>query len=369
MDPRKRSMEGLEMKIDSAFWKGKRVFLTGNTGFKGAWLSIWLTSLGAKVYGYSLEPPTVPSLFTLARLGDKTQTTIGDIRDRATLASALHAAQPDVVFHMAAQALVRESYADPLGTYETNVLGTANLLEALRYCLSVRAVVVITTDKCYENREWEWGYREIDSLGGHDPYSSSKACAEIVTAAYRRSFFAQRDKIEPSALIATARAGNVIGGGDWAKDRLIPDILRAIDNDEAVRIRSPYAIRPWQHVLEPLSGYILLAQKLFNGDERYAEAWNFGPDDSDAKPVQWIVERLCSLCQHSKGYILDKGPHLHEATYLKLDCSKSKNRLGWQQTWGLETALEKIVIWNKARGKGGDILAMSTDQILEYMKS
>lgn len=357
------------MTISESFWKGKRIFLTGNTGFKGSWLSIWLDMLGAEVYGYALDPPTNPSLFELAGVKAITKTTIGDIRNRELLASTLRSANADIVFHMAAQALVRDSYADPLGTYETNAMGTANLLEAVRSSPSVKAVVIVTTDKCYENKEWDWGYREADVLGGYDPYSSSKACAEIITAAYRKSFFSSSEGRPTATLIATARAGNVIGGGDWAKDRLIPDFIRSFEASKTVRIRNPMAIRPWQHVLEPLSGYLLLAQALFEGKNECAEAWNFGPDDSDARPVQWIVGRLCSLWEGSKGFEIDKGPHPHEAGYLKLDCSKAKNRLGWRQSWDLDTALRYIIAWNKNLLSGVNVLNTTRSQIDEYMKA
>ncbi|MDP3176939.1 MAG: CDP-glucose 4,6-dehydratase, partial [Spirochaetaceae bacterium] len=319
--------------------------------------------LGARVCGYSLPPPTDPSLFALADLGRIVPTTMGDVRDRAAVAKALRDSHSQIVFHLAAQPIVRESYADPIGTYETNVMGTANLLEAVRGCPEVRAVVVVTTDKCYENREWEWGYREIDALGGHDPYSSSKACSEIVAAAYRRSFFSG-----PGAKVATTRAGNVIGGGDWAKDRLLPDMIRAIERGEPVRIRSPRAVRPWQHVLEPLSGYLALARRLYEDGEGFDEAWNFGPEDDDARAVEWIIKRICELWEGSKSYIVDAPATLHEATMLKLDCSKAKARLGWRPRWSLDEALTRIVSWNKTRLAGADILAATRAQIADYMR-
>lgn len=360
-------MEAVELIMDASFWKGKRVFLTGNTGFKGAWLSIWLCELGADVFGFALEPPTKPSLFALAALDKKTRTTIGDIRDRSALAKAMVAAKPDVIIHMAAQPLVRLSYEEPIMTYETNVMGTANILEAARSCESVRSIVMITTDKCYDNKEWPWGYRENEALGGYDPYSSSKACSEIVAAAYRSSFFNSKDYgSKHHVAIATARAGNVIGGGDWAKDRLVPDIVRSINEGEKVLIRSPYSIRPWQHVLEPLSGYLLLAQRLYEKGCEFAEAWNFGPYDSDARPVQWIVERLCSTWPRAKGYELDKNPQPHEATYLKLDCSKAGARLGWRPTWSLQETLQKIVEWNLSQLQGEDMYAVTVSQIAAY---
>lgn len=353
--------------IDASFWRGKRVFLTGHSGFKGSWLSIWLIELGAEVWGYALDPPTEPSLFDKAGLAKRMHSTIGDIRDRESLGKALDVAKPEVVIHMAAQPLVRLSYDEPLLTYETNVMGTANLLEAVRGCKSVRSVVLITTDKCYENKEWAWGYRENESLGGYDPYSSSKACAEIVAAAYRSSFFNPKDYGKTHhAAVATARAGNVIGGGDWAKDRLVPDIVKAIGEGRKVQIRSPQSIRPWQYVLEPLAGYLLLAQSLYTQGTEYAEAWNFGPYDSDAKPVGWIVEQLCKRWPGAAGFELDTSVKPHEASYLKLDCSKAISRLGWKPTWNLETALEKIIEWNLAYGRDEDMYAVSARQIQAF---
>ena len=353
--------------IDESFWRGRRVFLTGHTGFKGSWLSIWLGELGAEVYGYALDPPTDPSLFQLAKLDSRIGSTIGDIRDRESLRKALCAVRPEIVVHMAAQPLVRLSYEDPLLTYETNVMGTANLFEAVRGCDSVRAVVIITTDKCYENREWPWGYRENEALGGYDPYSSSKACAELVAASYRSSFFNPKEYGKShNVAVATARAGNVIGGGDWAKDRLVPDVVKAIGEGRKVSIRSPEAIRPWQHVLEPLSGYLSLAEALCEEGSAYAEAWNFGPYDHDSRPVKWIVERLCSYWPGSAGFEIDKGPKPHEAACLKLDCSKALFRLGWKPVWSLETALRKIVEWNLAFSRDEDMYGVSARQIEEY---
>jgi len=353
--------------IDKAFWLGKRVFLTGHTGFKGAWISIWLTELGAEVCGYALDPPTEPSLFEKAGLAARIHSMFGDIRDRESLKRALETAKPEIVIHMAAQPLVRLSYEEPLLTYETNVMGAANLLEAVRGCESIRAVVLVTTDKCYENKEWDWGYRENEPLGGYDPYSSSKACAEIVAAAYRSSFFNSKDYGRThNVAIATARAGNVIGGGDWAKDRLVPDIVKAIGEGRKVLIRSPESIRPWQYVLEPLAGYLLLAEKLYTKGVEYAEAWNFGPYDSDAKPVGWIVEQLCKRWPGATGFEFDTAPKPHEASYLKLDCSKAINRLGWQPTWNLGTALEKIVDWNLAYIQNEDMYMITTRQIQSF---
>ncbi len=353
--------------INKEFWKNKKVLITGHTGFKGSWLSIWLNRLGADVYGYSLDPPTVPSLFVVAGLENKIHSIKGDIRNIEGLKKAVLEAQPEIIFHMAAQPLVRLSYEQPLLTYETNVMGTANLLEAMRSCESVRSVVMITTDKCYDNKEWLWGYREFDELGGYDPYSSSKACSELVVSAYRNSFFNPKEYGHThSVAIATARAGNVIGGGDWSKDRLVPDIIKAISEGRKVLIRNPDAIRPWQHVLEPLSGYLMLAEKLYTKGTRYAEAWNFGPYDVDAKPVRWIVEKLCSMWPDSPGFEIDTAPKPHEASYLKLDCSKAINRLGWKPTWDLLTTLEKIMDWNIKFLRGENIYEVSTQQIADF---
>jgi len=339
------------------FWRGKHVFLTGNTGFKGSWLSLWLEQLGAEVTGFALPPPTDPSLFVLAGL-DKSMAWIeGDVRDPAAVLAAVKKAQPEIVLHLAAQPLVRESYLDPIGTYATNVMGTVHLLDAVRHTPSVRAVVNVTTDKCYENQEWPWGYRENEPMGGYDPYSNSKGCSELVTSAFRRSY---------SLPLASARAGNVIGGGDFAKDRLIPDILRALEAGEKVKIRSPHAIRPWQHVLEPLSGYLTLAQQLYSDAPAFSEAWNFGPRDSDAKPVEWIVQRLNSLVEGSQGYEIDTTPQPHEAHYLKLDISKASSRLHWTPRWDLDQALQAIVEWSSRRAQGEPVRQICLDQVKRY---
>ena len=353
--------------IDPVFWKDKKVFITGVTGFKGSWLAIWLVSLGAKVYGYALDPPTVPSLFVLSSLEDKIKFSKGDIRNLETLRQSVTECQPDIVFHLAAQPIVRQSYEEPILTYETNVIGTAKLLEAIRGCNSVKAVVLITTDKCYDNKEWVWGYREIDPLGGYDPYSSSKACAELVISAYRSSFFNPKEyRKKHHIAIASARAGNVIGGGDWAEDRLVPDIVKAISEGRKVFIRNPEAIRPWQHVLEPLSGYLMLAEKLYINGTEYGEAWNFGPYDADAKPVSWIVEKLCSMWPGSPGYEIDIAPKPYEASYLKLDCSKAINRLKWEPIWNLETAIKKTIDWNLAFLHGDDIYSITKGQVVDF---
>ncbi|HEX7639383.1 MAG TPA: CDP-glucose 4,6-dehydratase [Burkholderiaceae bacterium] len=347
--------------VDAAFWRGKRVFLTGHTGFKGGWLSLWLQRLGAEVQGYALAPEGRHNLFTEARVAQGMASAFGDIRDLAGLQGALGAFRPDVVIHMAAQPLVRLSYAQPVETYATNVMGTVHLLEAVRATPGVRAVVNVTTDKCYENREWAWGYREDEPMGGHDPYSNSKGCAELVSSAYRRSFFAQG-----GPALATARAGNVIGGGDWATDRLVPDILRAFERGEPVVIRNPHSTRPWQHVLEPLSGYLVLAQRLWDEGAAFAEGWNLGPRDEDARPVQWIVERLVQQWGGGARWQLDGGQHPHEAHYLKLDISKARARLGWQPRWRLAEALDHIVSWHRAWLAGEDVRALCLEQIDRY---
>jgi CDP-glucose 4,6-dehydratase len=357
-------MESLE--VNPSFWQGKKVFITGHTGFKGSWLSLWLQQLGAQVTGYALSPPTQPSLFEVAHVAQGMESIIGDIRDGETLAKAMRVAKPDIVIHMAAQPLVRRSYVDPVETYSTNVMGTVQLLEAVRQTPSVRAVVNVTSDKCYENKEWVWGYRENEPMGGFDPYSNSKGCAELVTSAYRNSFFNPVKYSEHQVALATARAGNVIGGGDWAEDRLIPDILKAISEKRPVIIRNPHAIRPWQHVLEPLSGYLLLAQKLYEEGIGYAEGWNFGPKDEDAQPVQWIVEHLTQQWGDGASWQLDQGDHPHEAHYLKLDCSKAKMRLDWQPRWDLADTLEMIVTWQRAYLAQDDMRLTTLNQISKF---
>ena len=350
--------------MHSDFWKNKSVFLAGHTGFKGGWIAHWLTELGAQVHGYALAPPTDQNFFTQTNLKERiASSVIGDIRDLENLSKAVKQAKPDILIHMAAQPLVRESYNTPVETFAANVLGTVNVLEAARHAGTIKAIVNITTDKCYENKEWVWPYRENDRLGGHDPYSASKACAEIAAAAYRNSFLA-----EAGTHLASVRAGNVIGGGDWATDRLIPDFLRAIDRSETLTIRSPNAVRPWQHVLEPISGYLLLAEKLYQEGEAFAEAWNFGPNDEDAKPVSWIVERLCEQIPGSKWQI-ENTKQPHEAGLLKLDSSKAKAKLGWAPRWNLDQALSKTVEWHQAWHDGEDVATMTSAQIYSYQDS
>lgn len=358
----------MEKMVEQSFWSGKVVLLTGHTGFKGGWLSLWLQAMGAKVIGYALAAPTNPSLFAAANIAEDMVSIESDIRDFAALSAVFEKYQPEIVIHMAAQPLVRYSYANPIETYSTNVMGTVHLLEATRLTDSVRAIVNVTSDKCYENREWAWGYRENEPMGGYDPYSNSKGCAELVASAYRSSYFNVDNFAEHGVALASARAGNVIGGGDWAEDRLIPDIMRAIMDGKPVNIRNPHAIRPWQHVLEPLSGYLLLAQKLYEEGVGYAEGWNFGPTDEDSKPVQWIVERLTESWGEGASWVLDKGDHPHEAHYLKLDCSKAKARLNWQPRWCLDETLDRIVDWQKKYRQGADMKAVTLEQINLYSK-
>lgn len=352
-------MENVE--VNSDFWRGKRVFITGHTGFKGGWLSLWLQFMGAEVHGYALTPPTETNLFTVAEVGKgMASSQIADIRDADRLCKAMQTARPEIIFHLAAQPLVRYSYAQPVETYAVNVMGTVHLLEAVRATHGVKAVVNVTTDKCYENREWVWGYRENEPMGGFDPYSSSKGCAELVTAAYRRSF------LEPAGVaLASARAGNVIGGGDWAEDRLIPDFLRSMDAGAPLKIRSPQSTRPWQHVLEPLSGYLTLAERLYTEGMPFAEAWNFGPSDEDARPVRWIIERLAEM-QRDVKWQCDEAPQPHEAHYLKLDSSKAHNLLNWEPRWRLQAALQKTLEWHQAWRNGEDMHALTLSQIAQY---
>ena len=349
--------------IETSFWKGKRVFLTGHTGFKGSWLSLWLCELGAIVKGYALAPNTTPSLYEEARVAEKIDSELGDIRNFQQLQASMIGFNPDILIHMAAQPLVRLSYREPIETYEINVMGTVKVLEAARACPNIKSIVSVTTDKCYENREWEWGYRENEPMGGHDPYSNSKGCAELVTSAYRSSFLAEK-----GVGLASARAGNVIGGGDWADDRLIPDILHAFEQDRPVIIRNPKSTRPWQHVLEPLSGYLVLAQELYKAPQEYAEGWNFGPKDEDVKPVAWILDKMVENWHGSAHWELDNTAHPHEAGYLKLDISKASSRLNWQPNWNLAETLERITNWHQAWLNQEEMQYLCLKEINEYSR-
>lgn len=349
-------------KVDDAFWKGKRVFLTGHTGFKGSWLSLWLSSMGAIVKGFALEPDTNPAMFEVVRVSSVMQSEIGDIRNFESISKSLRFFNPDILIHMAAQPLVRLSYSQPVETYATNVMGTVHVLESARQCSNLKAIVSVTTDKVYENQEWLWGYRENEPMGGYDPYSSSKGCAELATSAYRRSFFST----ENAPALASARAGNVIGGGDWSLDRLIPDAIKAFEKGEPVIIRNPLATRPWQHVLEPLSGYLMLAESLYNDGKKFAEAWNFGPEDKDCKSVEWILDQLVSDWGGNASWKLDENPQPHEARFLKLDCSKAKAGLNWYPRWEIEEVIHKIFAWHVHFSGGYDMQEYSLNEIKTY---
>lgn len=366
MGKRASSLEGVVSirYVDPAVWAKRSVVVTGHTGFKGGWLAHWLDRLGARVHGFALSPDTKPNLFDATSVAQRCAThTLGDLRDPAAVRSAIESARPEVVFHLAAQPLVRASYSDPLGTYATNVMGTAHVLDACRRVPGLKAVVVITTDKCYENREWQWGYRESDPLGGHDPYSASKACAELVTASYRRSFW-----VEGNIGIATARAGNVIGGGDWATDRLLPDIIRAFAAGQSAQVRRPAAIRPWQHVLDPLHGYLLLAERLIAGEPGPARAWNFGPDADESRTVLQVADRMAELWGANARVEVasDDGPH--EAGRLTLDSGEARAALHWHPRWDLETSLQATVAWYKAFYADEDMAAVTRSQIEHYMQ-
>ncbi len=358
-----------DLDVTPEFWQGKRVLLTGHTGFKGGWLSLWLQSMGAEVTGYALNPPTRPSLFEAARVSEGMRSIIADVRDLPGLQQAMQETQPEIVFHLAAQPLVWESYRQPVETYATNVMGTVHLLETVRQVGGVRAVVIVTSDKCYENRERRRGYREDEAMGGYDPYSSSKGCAELATAAWRRSFFNPDDYGKHGVAVASARAGNVIGGGDWAADRLVPDLIRAWQAGEPMRIRQPAAIRPWQHVLEPLHGYLLLAERLFIEGPAYAGGWNFGPDAADARSVRWLAEHLAVEWGVGAAWCADHQPHPHEAHYLRLDCAKAHERLGWRPHWNLARALAETVAWYRAERAGVDMRAATRAQIEQFLET
>lgn len=349
-------------------WKGRRVFLTGHTGFKGSWLALWLIRLGAQIRGYAFDPCTEPNLFDLLFVRKVLDDIRGDVRDHSKVEASMTEFRPEVVFHLAAQPLVRRSYADPLGTYSTNVMGTAHVLEAVRKTPSVRAVVCVTTDKCYQNQEWIWPYRETDPLGGYDPYASSKACAEIVTAAYRTSFFPIDRLEEHHVAVATARAGNVMGGGDWSEDRLIPDLIRGFRSRCPVLIRRPDAIRPWQHVLEPLHGYITLAEQLLTQPAKFAAAFNFGPCDDDIWPVGRIASKLVQIWGDGAAWTRAPLPGVHEDHVLRLDASKARVELGWKPRLNIEAALEWTTAWYRAWNDGENVADFSKGQIIEYEK-
>jgi len=370
MGQKRSTMEGVveNLLFDNIF-KNRKVLITGHTGFKGSWLCLLLNQLGADVYGYALNPPTNPSLFIEAKVEELIKSYIGDIRNFEYLWHVLQEIKPEIIIHMAAQPLVRESYKNPIETYATNVMGTVNLLEAIRQTSGIKVFVNVTTDKCYENKEWHWGYRENEPMGGYDPYSNSKGCSELVTASFRNSFFNPKNYAQHGIGIATARAGNVIGGGDWAEDRLIPDFIRSITKGEKLKIRSPYAIRPWQHVLEPLSGYLNLASHLFLNGQKYAEAWNFGPFDNEAKDVEWITNKICAIWGDDATYEIDSTPQPHEANYLKLDCSKAKAELGWTPRWNIETSLTKIVDWTKAYNNKQNVRQLCENQIIDFFNT
>lgn len=360
----------LATQVNPRFWKDKKVFLTGHTGFKGSWLSLWLNSMGAKVTGYALAPNTAPNLYDVLDISTSIEKShIADIRDLITLQRVIVEAKPDIVIHMAAQPLVRYSYAHPVETYATNVMGAVHLLESLRAINTVRATVIVTTDKCYENTERLEGYRESEPMGGHDPYSNSKGCAELVTAAYRQSYFPESKFLEHRHAIASARAGNVIGGGDWSEDRLIPDAIKAFENHRILSVRNPLATRPWQHVLEPLSGYLVLAQALYQNGQQYMGAWNFGPRDEDAKSVKEVVDLLISKWGSAAVWEQDAGSYPHEANSLKLNISKAYEQLGWSPKWSLDIAIDHIASWQRAYQNKQDMKAISLSHIQTYHQS
>jgi len=355
--------------MDKQFWKGKRVLITGHTGFKGSWLSLWLQYLGAQVVGYALPPPSEKNLFDIANVAQGMKSVLGDVRNLNDLKCAFETHKPEIVFHLAAQSLVRASYENPVETYATNLMGTVNVLEAARTSATVRVLVNVTSDKCYENREWVWGYRENEPMGGYDPYSSSKGCSELITSAYRASFLKAGGTRRTPVAVASARAGNVIGGGDWAKDRLVPDMMRALLQGVPLIVRNPNAIRPWQHVVEPLSGYLLLAEKLWFDEAQFAGGWNFGPPAEDAKPVDWIVKRLADKWGDGASWVAEVGSQPHEAHCLTLDSAKARMLLGWRSRWTLDRSLDSIVNWYKALKEGAPMQSVVIRQINEYVDS
>ena len=350
--------------MDALFWNGKKVLVTGHTGFKGSWLTLWLQHMGAEVVGYALDPPIKRNMFDVSHIAQGITDLRSDVRELKLLRHCLDQHAPDIVFHLAAQALVRESYISPVETYATNVMGTVNVLEAIRHCPSVKSAIMVTTDKCYENKEWPWGYRECDPMGGHDPYSSSKGCAELAVAAYRRSFFEMSEK---TIGVASVRAGNVIGGGDWAKDRLVPDIIGGLIEHNEILIRNPSAVRPWQHVLEPLRGYMMLAKRLYENPKEWSQAWNFGPRQEDAQPVSAVADLILELW--GSGHWINGAQHgaFHEANFLQLDCSKARHLLGWSPQFDLRAALQFTIEWYRAAAGGEDMRAFSLQQIDNYL--
>lgn len=364
MEFRKGSVE--DLVVDPAFWKKRKVLITGHTGFKGSWLSLWLQQMGAQVIGYSLSSPSNPSLFDQAGVSKGMESIHGDVRDLGRMISVVARHRPEIIIHMAAQALVRHSYYNPVETFSTNVMGTVNVLEANRQVRSARVMIIVTSDKCYEDREWFWGYRESDPMGGHDPYSSSKGCAELVAAAYRKSFFPDADYSLHGVAIASVRAGNVIGGGDWASDRIIPDVMRALIGKKAAIIRNPNAVRPWQYVLEPLHGYLCLSERMWEKGAEFGGGWNFGPSDRDARPVSWIVETLIDLWGEGAGWEIDGDIKFRETHCLKLDCSKARNLLGWSTKLDLYTALSRTVDWYKAFQQKEDMRRFTEWEIARY---
>jgi CDP-glucose 4,6-dehydratase len=359
----------MEEMVDGTFWKGKRVLVTGHTGFKGAWLCVCLKRIGARPAGFSLDPPSTPNLFDIARLSDDVPSTRGDVCDLDLVARAVGEYRPEIVIHMAAQSLVRRSYRDPIGTLAANVMGTAHLLEAVRRVGGVKAVIVVTSDKCYENREWMWAYREVDRMGGLDPYSCSKGCAELVTAAYRRSFLEPPTDGGQGTAVASVRAGNIVGGGDWGEDRLVPDIVRAFSEDKTLLIRSPNAVRPWQHVLDALYGYLMLAERLYGSGDEYAQAWNFGPSHEHVVPVRYIVERMTSLWGEGGRVEIDTGPHPREATHLALDSTKARRLLGWKPRLNIDATLEWTVSWYKRYHQDPSSMRSFTEMQIDHYLS
>lgn len=352
--------------MDAAFWKNKKVLITGNTGFKGSWLSLWLHAKGTRVIGYALPPPTTPSFFEIGKIAESVISIEGDVRNLDHLIAVIKKHEPEICIHMAAQSLVRYSYQHPLETYETNIMGTLNVLEAVRQTQTIRAVLIITSDKCYQNKEWIWGYRETEAMGGNDPYSSSKGCAELVTTAYRKSFFSKKEPSEPSIGVASARAGNVIGGGDWSADRLIPDIIKAVMTNKAVVIRNPNAVRPWQHVLEPLNGYLVLIENLWKQGSQFEGGWNFGPNDDDCKPVGWILIALNKLWDGGIQWESDTVENPHEDVLLKVDSSKARNLLGWSSKLSVRKALRWSAEWYQGYLRQQNMRRLSEEQIQRY---